>query len=107
MIKQSTNQKTPGAQNVASPVEDKKERGNDYLWGKKQAEKEVEEERIGLGEEEEQWGAKRERKEEVKRGREGKEEVEKEVRRRGRKRGAGEGEQMVDIQNRGSGVNWY
>lgn len=57
MIKQSTNQKTPGAQNVASSVEDKKERGNDYLWGKKEAKKEVEEERIGL-EEEEQRGAK-------------------------------------------------
>lgn len=58
MIKQSANQKTPGAQSVASSVEDKKERGNDYLWGKKEAEKEVEEGRIGLGEEEEQRRAK-------------------------------------------------
>lgn len=58
MIKQSTSQKTPSAQNVASSVEDKKKRGNDYLWGKKEAEKEVGEERVGLGEEEEQQGAK-------------------------------------------------
>lgn len=51
MIKQSTNQKTPGAQNVASSVEDKKEEGMIMSGEKKEAEKEVEEERTGAAEE--------------------------------------------------------